>query len=207
MSRPSAHARQLRLVSCGEMTVKVTRPIDPPLPSGFIYGWSTTKLDGRQTFYLDLRPAQAVRVSYEVLEDPLQLEDLKARARRNKSGTAVRGYAAATRSEVRHDLTIRIIEALVRRAANNDTHRMVEGPATVKVKLLEQPAGTPPTCSHCKRTLAQHEVFQDTTLGDWGEWKDAGYTDGRGRARQTREWDPQKPRVNTFYLCPQEAQP
>ena len=120
------------------------------------------------------------------------------RARRNQSGISVRGYARADRTSVHQDLSQRVIDSLVRRAANHTSLKVIDGPATVKVKLLEQPEGSPATCMHCARTLTEHEQVEETTIGDW----DRPYVRGRSYDRQ---WDPNKPRINTHYLCPQEA--
>jgi len=193
-TRPSAKAAQLRLVEEGTLAVAVRRPIEPPLPSGIAWGWSLSRTDGRPAFHLRANPTQMVRVSYQLLEDPVQLADLAARSLRNKSGTAVRGYARAEAGRVTHVIPPQAVRALVQHAANLDTRRTLEGPAQVRVKLLEPLVGHPPMCQDCKHPFAEHELLEKISLGDWGDWDD-----------NSRAWDPEKPRTDAYYLCPLEA--
>jgi hypothetical protein len=180
----------------GDLVVKVIRPHAPPLPGDLRWGYSDWH--GRHQFTLAGRPVQDVRVRYQVWTDPLQLRDLEARANSNKSGTAVRGLGHAYAGQPASvDLSPKVIAAIVRRAANNDSHRTAEGPVKVHVTLLEAPEGTPPMCSQCKLGLDAHEIQEFIEQGDWGDPDPDG----------NRRWDSERPRNERRWLCPEEATP
>jgi hypothetical protein len=86
------------------------------------------------------------------------------------------------------------------RAANAANLRCVNGPATVRVKLLEQLEPYEPKCHKCKLSVAEHERTEVTTMGDWRRPENSnGYVPG--------EWDSTIPRVTVYWFCPVEAQP
>jgi len=195
-SRPSGKAAQLDLIDRGEMTVAVARPFDPPLPADLSHGWNDSRTGGRPSFGLQHAPTQAVLVSYQVYNDPLQMADLRDRALRNKGGTAVRGYARADKAsgQVSHGITRREVASLVRRAANSKGLRTSNGPASARVRFLEQPTGFPATCHKCRHTLAEHQPLLVESQGDWDRDQTTEYGG--------HPWNNDLVRTDTYYLCP-----
>lgn len=191
-SRPTATASQLQLLREGEITVRVIRPWDPPLPEGLIYGYSSRVLAGRRAFYPAAHGTQSVRVSYRVWSDPLMLADLARRSLANKSGEAVRGYATARAGVVDLGMSEQAYLHLAQAAANRDGHRAVEGPVSCRVKLLEPLVGMPASCQHCGLGLDAHDLLEDVQKGRWigGRTRDAHH-------------DPDAERIDRYYLCPQ----
>lgn len=147
--------KNVRQIQAGEMTVQVRRPMnDHPRT---VYG--TFRLHRRHHFVASRDIAQAVRVTYTVTLDDGMLQDLLARAARNKSGKAVRGAATAEGGRVTVDE--RIIPALVIQAADTRGRKALHGPLVARVKLLEQPAPYDPLCRHCERPGVAHEYVAE----------------------------------------------
>jgi hypothetical protein len=185
-SRPSG---KLELVKSGEVTVGVARPWDTPQVA--YSRWGT--VNGRRHWTLPRRLSQPIAVSYQLFRDPAQLADLAERSSRNKSGTAVRGYAEAAGGKLLTEgLTEQRVLGLVRAAANLASLKCIEGPATVRVKLLSQPEPATPLCDHCKRPLGEHVHETREAKGKWvgGRTRDAHY-------------DPEAPNDDHYYYCPE----
>lgn len=196
--RATGRAADRQLLKEGEVEVRVTAPLDQPYPEGFTYGWPSRVLpEGRTGFYPDqaARPRRVVRVAFKVWADTVQLADLRVRADRNRSGEAVRGWATCRAGqEPRLNMNAQRIFALVSHAANSASHRSHEGPVSCQVKLLDQPEPAPATCLHCKRVLAEHDLFERVAQGKW--------VGGRTRGAH---FDADAERVDRYFACPVEV--
>lgn len=181
---------QLQLVREGEMTVQVSQPWAPALPP-MICTWQ--KKLGRETFRAKQHPRQAIRVSYQVFADPLQLASLEARANANKSGEAVRGWATCRAGgKAQLNMTDRRYALLVSQAANLASLKATEGPVSCKVKWLEQPEGVVAICQHCNQDIDAHDLHEETSRGKW--------VGGRTRGAH---YEPDAERIDRYYLCPE----
>jgi hypothetical protein len=171
-----------------EMTAKVLRPVERPAE---LLEWGTQR-DGRKLFRTP-RLWQEVRVSYTLTQDQGMLEDLKQRATRNRSGTAVRGPATANAAGV---VTVDLagVPSLVRRAANLAGKKILDGPLVVTVKLLEQPEPAPLMCANCQQSLEAHEHTTKDARGMW--------VGGRTRGAH---YEPDAERTDHYWYC-QEVQ-
>jgi len=176
-------APKLELVSSGTLTVKVTRPSEPPIPAGVMNGWNRDRTSGRQSWFHQSNPQQDIQVSYQVFRDVGQLESIRQKSLRNRSGRAVRGMARAEYGKIVDEgLTASNIASLAHAAAANASRKAIEGPCTVKVKRLTEPDGFAPICSRCKQTLAGHDLI---------EREEPDYSHGREATR-----------LHQYYLCP-----
>jgi len=195
-TRPSGKAAQLELVTTGETTVQITRP--DAVPINAITGWTRQHTGGRQSWHRQANPLQSVRVSYEVFRDPVMLADLCERSARNRNGKAIRGLAEAQHGKlVNEGLTPRAIAGLVQHAANLSTLRTSEGPASVRVRLLEPLEPFETICAKCKATFAEHEVLERLEQGDWTIQLSNG----------NRGWDSEAEKLARYYLCPIDRAP
>jgi hypothetical protein len=181
--------KNLVQIRSGRTTVQVARPFTHKVRN--LWGGD------RPHFVIARYPTQPIEVDYVVLEDRGMLEELKARAARNRSGSAVQGPAKAIGRTVRVDYSG--VPALIRHAANLEGHKTMDGPLTVKVTLLSKPEPVEPTCAHCQRTWREHIHEQLTSQGNW----DHSQEDTRGWA----PWNENLTRTEDRYWCPaQEAQ-
>jgi hypothetical protein len=187
MPRPSAKSSQLELIESGVMDVQVTPPYTE-LPEGIRSIWG--KIEDRQHWMAQRAPLQTISVSYEVFKDPVQLADLEARANRNRSRNAVRGYARAERGmPARIDMNRQQVAGLVASAADNDTRRRVDGPVIVKVKRLAEPVPWKPHCYGCHRAAEDHARTEVQKQGGWHA--------------DTGAYDPNLTRTEVYWFCPE----
>jgi|SRR5215831_6090332 len=187
---------QRELVKSGEMSVAVVRPDASKRPAGVSeWGWHR---NGLKHWSHLANPRQQVRVSYSLYRDPGLLDRMIDRAKANRSGTSVRGWARVTASgQIDEGFTSSHIAEIVKYAANNAAHRSTEGPASVTVKLLEALEPFEPVCSQCRKVFAEHVAYETEDYR-------GGYVnlpDGR------REYDPTIVNIRTQYACPGQDVP
>jgi len=157
--------KDIEQFAADEMRVSVPRPtLDHPLTR---YG--TFGKYGRSHYVTGSTRYQVVNVSWRAYMDNGMLQDLLRRAATNKNGKAVRGPATAQNGRVDVE-TKRTIPALVAAAATASGHKAMDGPITVRAKLLEPLEPYVPTCRHCRQLPEAHDLapegFENTATGE-----------------------------------------